>query len=400
MRFSFLQGFNTSVESMLKLQDQTYKTQNQISTGRRILTPADDPVATAILIQLGQEQSLLKQFVANSDMAENRLRTQEIKIEAVNNLLVDARASTIQAGNGVIGFNERQSIAANLELRLSELVSLANSTNANGEYIFSGFQGDVKPFSENPDGTYSYNGDSGQRTLTIGGGIDIPISDSGRAIFEEIPASEKGFNSSVTNSAGAVISPGTVTNQVTYDANYPTDYVITFTSATTFDVTTEAGAALLSAQPYTSGAAISINGAEVAISGVPANGDTFKIDSSEKQSIMSTLGKLVEGLKSLSDNPADTATRNALIDESLANISAAQTSLAQVWSTVGARMNTLDSIRDLNTGVQIVNEEVTSELRDLDYAEAISRLSIEAFTLEAAQQSFTRVNRLSLFNFL
>jgi flagellar hook-associated protein 3 FlgL len=211
---------------------------------------------------------------------------------------------------------------------------------------------------------------------------------------------QKGFNTSVNNSAGAVISQGQVVTQASYDANYPTDYIVTFTDAVTYDITTEAGAVVLTGQPYTSGAAINFNGIEFAISGVPAGGDTFAIDSTGKQSIMTTIGLLVEGLNTLTDSPTDLATLAQLIDDSLANITAAENNLAQIWATVGARQNTVDNVRNLQEGIDVVSQKVISELRDLDYAEAISRLSMETFTLEAAQQSFSRVNSLSLFNFI
>lgn len=400
MRFSFLQGYNQSIKNMLSLQDQSYKTQNQISTGKRILTPADDPVASAILIQLDQEQAQVKQYIANANVVESRLKTEEVSLDTINQLLVDVKAQTISAGNSINAFDVRQSIAAEIGYRLEELVSLANAQDANGEYIFSGFQGDTKPFVKNPNGSYSYQGDDGQRTLNVGGSTSIPISDSGRKIFEDIPAVQNGFNTSVSNSSGALISQGQVVTQASYDANYPTDYIVTFTDAVTFDIATEAGATVLSGQPYTSGAAISFNGIEFAISGTPVGGDTFAIDSTAKQSIMTTIGLLVEGLNTLTDSPADLATLAQLIDDSLGNIAAGENNLAEIWSTVGARQNTVDNVRNLQEGLDIVNQEVISELRDLDYAEAISRLSMETFTLEAAQQSFTRVNSLSLFNFL
>ena len=266
MRFSFLQGFNRSVQNMLNLQEQSYKTQNQVSTGQRIVTPADDPVASAVLIQLDQEQSQISQFIANANIVENRLQTEEVQLRAVNELLVDVKEQTILASNGINAFEVRKSIASELEYRLEELVSLANTLDANGEYIFSGFQGNTKPFVQNPDGSFTYQGDDGQRSLNIGGGTQIPISDSGRKIFEDIPAASNGFSSSVSISAAGVISQGRVANQAVYDANYPDDYVINFTTPTTFDVLTEGGATVLSAQPYTSGATIGFNGLEVEIS--------------------------------------------------------------------------------------------------------------------------------------
>ena len=400
MRFSFLQGFNIGVTNMLRLQEQTFFTQNQVSTGLRILTPADDPVAAAQLIQLNQEKSQLDQFDRNIIAAENRLRTEEVRLESATDILIRARELVIQAGNiGVLEFSARQSLASELSSRLDEMVSLANTRDANGEYIFSGFQGNTQPFVQNADGSYSYQGDDGQRKLRVSGGTSIPISDSGKAIFEDIPAAQNRAVSSVGTSA-AVISQARVVNQPVYDASYPTDYVITFTAPGVYNIDTEAGVNIVTGAAYTSGSTITFNGIEFEITGTTATNDTFNIDSSGKQSIMTTLGELVNGLNTLTDAPADIVVLEQLVADSLTNIGAAQDHIAGIWSEVGARGNTLDSVRALNEGVGIINTEIISELRDLDYAEALSRLSTETFTLEAAQQSFARVSGLSLFNFL
>jgi flagellar hook-associated protein 3 FlgL len=176
--------------------------------------------------------------------------------------------------------------------------------------------------------------------------------------------------------------------------------VINFTGAATFDINDENGVPILVGQPYTSGAPITFNGAEVTITGVPAVGDDFFVESSEKQSMMTSLSNLIEGLKTLTDLPADRVALEQLTDESLDNFSFAEESLAIVWAEVGARLNTVESVSALHDGITILNEELLSEIRDLDYAEAISRLSLESFVLEASQQTFSRVSSLSLFNFL
>lgn len=400
MRFSFLQGFNQGVANMLRIQDQTYATQNQVSTGKRILTPADDPVASAQLIQLAQERAQLSQFSKNIDTAESQLKSEEVRLDSIGDILVRVRELTIQAGNtGVLTPATRQVIALELASRLEEIVGIANAQDASGEYIFSGFQGDTKPFVENADGSFTYQGDDGQRTLKVSGGTRVPISDSGRAIFEDIPAANNRAVTSVGSSA-AVISQARVVDQATYDVSYPEDYVITFTAPGLYDIDTEAGVNLVTGAAYTSGATIAFNGVELEISGATAAGDTFNIDSSAKQSIMTTLSELTNGLNTLTDAPADMTVLTQLIADTLININAAEESISSARASVGARHNTLDSVRTLNEGVDLVTQEIVSELRDLDYAEALSRLTMEAFTLEAAQQSFIRVNSLSLFNFL
>ena len=105
-------------------------------------------------------------------------------------------------------------------------------------------------------------------------------------------------------------------------------------------------------------------------------------------------------MKTLADSPADEILFDQLVAETLDNLDAAESNISEVKSEIGARQNTVDSVRTLHQQVELINKGVLSDIRDLDYAEALSRLSIETFTLEASQQSFVRISSLSLFNFL
>lgn len=403
VRISFLQGFNTGLSGILRGQDQVFKTQEQISSGRRVVTPADDPVASARIIQVNQELSLVNQYVDNTDAVENRLKLAENQLEQLNELYIRLKELTISTGNISYDPIQRQAIASEMDTRLAEMVDLANTRDVNGEYIFAGFQGGAIPFVQQSNGEFAYNGDDGQRFVQIASTTDVPISDSGNKIFMNIAAPNNRFDvvANGNNTGSAVYTSGTVSNQVTYDASYPTDYVIEFSSPTTYFVRDENGAIILpNPQPYTAGTPISFNGADVTINGVPAAGDTFLVNSTGNLDILSATYNFSEQLKVLTNSAVDLATLDVARDDMLTSISNAQSALNKVVAEIGARGNTVESVRNLHDGVELVNQEVLSELRDLDYAEAISRLSLETFTLEAAQQTFSRVTNLSLFNFL
>ena len=399
MRVSLLQGFNQSLENMLRIQEQTFRTQNQLSTGRRILTPSDDPVASAQLVRLNQEQAQTEQFISNINIAENRLTAEEIRLSSVNDILLRTRELIVQAGNlAVNNQSERRAIASELSIRLDELVDLANARDSNGEYIFAGFQGNVEPFTQNPDGSYSYQGDDGQRRISISGGSSIPINDSGRRIFENIESVRNSvFTTTPPGNLGeGMISAGVVTDQAAYDAVFPEDFRITFDNfpAVTYEISRESDNVVIGSGTYVPGDPIAFNGVEVIVTHnpiPPQNGDSFVVNSQGTQSILTTLSLAAEGLNSLTDSPADVTVLEQLISDTLNDLDSAEQHIGSVVSEIGARLNTLDSVQGLQENISITNQEVISELQDLDYAEAISRLSIETFTLEAAQQSFARI---------
>ena len=402
VRISFLQGYNSALNGILRVQKATYETQAQVSSGRRIVTPADDPVASARVVQVNQELSQLTQYVDNADSVDNRLNLEENQLSQLNNLFVRIKELTISTGNPTYSLQQRKAVASELDTRLSELVDLANSRDVNGEYIFAGFQGGIKPITQQSNGQYVYNGDDGQRFVQIASSTDVPISDSGKKLFMSVDAPANRFDvaANPNNTGTAVFSSGTVSNQATFDAIYPNDYVISFSSPTTYSVLDESGATVAGPATYTAGTPISFNGADVTLNGTPAAGDSFLVNSTSKLDIFNAVQNFSNSLKTLTDSPADATALNKARDDMLASIANAESNVYQVQAEIGARQNTVDSVRNLHSGVKLVNQDVLSQLQDLDYAEAISRLSQQTFTLQAAQQTFTRVANLSLFNFL
>ena len=434
IRFSFLQGFNESVQGILRAQQQTFQTQQQISSGQRIVSPADDPVASARIAQVNQEVSRVEQYIDNADSVESRLKLEENQIQQVSSLLFRIRELTVQAGGLALTQTDRQGVAAELDTRLEELFDLANTRDANGEYIFAGYQGGVQPFVKTQAGEYLYQGDDGQRLVQVSSSTQIAMSDSGKSIFMDIDSASKlmAARDEPGNSSNATITASSIDNTIdaadgltNYARNsYPEDYMVVYDdgayniySRTDFLANNGVLAAPINAAPIPdTGSPMTIDanaidmapatpditnlGWSITVTGTPADGDRFYVDSTEKQGLLTTVAKLSQALKSLSDSPADTLILDGVLADTLDNLSAAEDNMSRIKTQIGARQNTLDSVRLLHQGAQIVNQEVLSELRDLDYTEALSRLSLETFTLQAAQQSFAKISNLSLFNFL
>ena len=122
------------------------------------------------------------------------------------------------------------------------------------------------------------------------------------------------------------------------------------------------------------------------------------MNSSEKQSITDTIYRLMDGLNNLEDNPTDSETLTNLLADTLNNLAFAQSSISQVRSEVGARLNVIENTEGLAADIDLVSKEVLSKLSDVDFAEAVSRLSLQSFLLETAQQSYAKIQNLSLFN--
>jgi flagellar hook-associated protein 3 FlgL len=150
--------------------------------------------------------------------------------------------------------------------------------------------------------------------------------------------------------------------------------------------------------PFYPGANIQFEGISVRISGVPDVGDSFNIESSTQQSTLSTIARLNDALQNSEDTPEGRESLRISLESTLNNIDNAQTSLLETRSRIGGRLNTLESTQSIHEDVDLVSQDVLSQLQDVDFAEAVSRLSLETFVLEAAQQSFARIANISLIN--
>lgn len=319
IRISSQQIFSGGVSRLQDLNVNLNKTQEQISTGKRVNNPSDDPVAAARILKLDQEVGRIETYQRNVGLAENRLQQEESSLSSMIDIIQRVRELTVQAGNGSLSAEDRKSISAELEQRLEELAAQANTKDSSGSYIFSGFQGDTPAFSKSVDGKWVYQGDEGQRNLEIDEGVNVVISDHGKELFVNVPSDGPTFftESHPDNSSGARISTGAVLDPQQVTDLSPGDlmvtieddglgnlgYRITERNSGNPVVPPVAGDPAI---PYTSGESIQVNGMQFEISGA-GDGDQFDINTSEKQSVFGTIEKLIYGLDNLNKQP-DAAT--------------------------------------------------------------------------------------------
>ena len=436
MRISSSQIYDSGIRGMQHAQNAVYKTQSQISADRRILTPSDDPVASAQALVVAQSKAVNEQYQTNQGSAQSLLRLVDSNLSSVTSVLQSIRDSIVQAGNtGTMTNSDRATIATQIESDLSELLGLANTDNGVGEYLYSGYQGATKPFAV--DATQSaispattspvkYYGDEGSRSLQVSASRQIAVTASGSDVFmagkngNGTFVTRTGGNGSGNNQGSALIDSGSVLDPQTWSAAVnntgPTGagqpLEIRFsTNATTgkmeYSIYDPVG---LSTTPetYIPGQAISLVtkngvdfGSQVTVSGTPTAGDTFKISPSTSQSVFQTAQNLIGILRSPVGSTIYTATQLAndlagqltTIDQQLQNVS-------RVQSNIGASMKEVDSLASTSSDLAIQYTATISDLQDLDYVAAYSAYTQQQITLEAAQKSFTAISGLSLFKYI
>lgn len=412
IRLSTSQVHQRGVNSLLEITAQVAKTQEQISTGRRVLTPADDPIASTRILQLRKELALNEQYHSNLDTLQNRLEREEVALAGVTEFMQRAHELIVQAGNGGINATQRGFIAVELKEIIEGIAQIMNSRDASGEYIFAGFQGKDAPFVKDADGRYIYRGDEGQRSIKINSATTVNSNDSGKEVFMNIDSSvttvktRSGDNN--TANPPASITSGKIVDRELFDEFYPEDAIIEFRPtdevdppAVTYNIKKASdGTVIARNQSFSPGAKIEFEGIAVRITGNPLPGDSFIVESSAKKGLLENLEDFVANMENLGDGKEQLALVSDEINHTLSNLDNAQTNLLEVRSSIGARLNMVDATRASNEDFNLVVEKTLSELSDLDFAEAISRLSQETFILEASQASFSKISQLSLFNFI
>lgn len=420
MRISTSAIYDAGIRAMQEQTEKLMQVQQQISSGRRILTPADDPVAAARVLEVSQSQSINVQYGTNSAAASDSLSLEESTLGSITSLLQNVRDMAVNAGNATLNQSDRASLADALRGSYQDLLGLANSTDGGGQYMFSGYSGGIRPFSESSPGQVKYNGDQGQRLIQVTASRQIAVSDAGDDVFQRTATGNGRFATAAgANTGSGVIDSGTVMDPAKWTSpGNGGDYTIRFSvagGATTYDIIDNgSGNSLLTgaapggppyARTYASGSAIYFSqagppafdfGAQVAIAGTPADGDTFTVKPSARQSVFKTLDDLASLLQNSNGGAAFTNSLSALqrnLDHALDAVLSARTS-------AGARLKELDSIKTAGDSQALQYSQAISRLQDLDYAQAVSQLAQEQTNLQAAQQSFVKITGLSLFTYL
>ncbi|MCC6916453.1 flagellar hook-associated protein FlgL [Nitrosomonas sp.] len=183
MRVSTSTLYDQGTRSMLQQQDGMFRLQQHLSTGKRIMTPSDDPIGAARAHELSQSLSLNTQYTDNRHRATDSLQLVDSTLGSVSNVIQNVRTMAVAAGNPAFSDSERKMMAVELRGHFEELLGLANTKDEQGNYLFSGFKGNTRSFEQTANGV-EYKGDQEQRLIQVSGSRQLPVSETGDAIFE------------------------------------------------------------------------------------------------------------------------------------------------------------------------------------------------------------------------
>jgi flagellar hook-associated protein 3 FlgL len=394
MRISSTTFHDDAVAQMDALQAQLARTQRQLSTGSKIQSAADDPSGMAQVNQMSVEISASTQYVTNSNAVQTNLKLEEQALADASNVMQEANSLAVQANNSSLTAAQRQSIATALQQDLQSLVSIANRTDSNGNYLFGGYANTSTPFTQ-AGNTVTYNGANAVSQVQISANQSISGGDTGATAFMNIPTGNGTFTVSAAsaNTGSASVGSSGLSNPSQW---VPGTYTLSFTSPTAYQITNSTGT-VVSSGTYANGDTISFNGAQLAVSGTPAAGDQFTIAPAGTTSAFSALANLVTTLSSTTLNTGQLATQ---IGAALQQINNTITTFSNVSASVGSRINAITTAQSAAQTTQTSLQANISTLSSTDYAAAAAQLSSEQLALQAAQESYAAIAKLSLFQYL
>lgn len=249
MRISTEQYFDTSASRYSNNFSNVTKTQQQIDSGVRIQTAADDPVGAARLLLLQQQQDMLGQYSVNIGSMKNSLNSEESVLEGINTALQRASELALKVagkGGGGISDDDRKAVASEIGEIEKQVLSLLNSKDSSGHYLFAGGKSDTPPYARNSDGTYTYQGDESSLSLRVSDTLSLVVNDTGKSILEgtaNAGRTQATLQPPAVNDGQVWVSAGAVTSPSKYDSSFTADqpYKLTFISSSQYTVSDASG---------------------------------------------------------------------------------------------------------------------------------------------------------------
>lgn len=394
MRISTSGLYQQGLAALMRRETDVAKTQQQLATGRKLTRAADDPAGAAQAQRLDHAIGQLDQYDRSAGLLQGRLEAQEGALSDGTDILNRARELAIQANNGTISPEDRKILASEVRHLRSSMLAIANRSDGNGRALFAGQRDGVTPFSDSA-GVVTYHGDDGQNAVDVAPDMALADTDPGSEVFMRPRTGDGTLRGTATaaNTGTGVLQAASVTDPAAWNGRSLT---VEFTSPTTWRMLD--GATVVGTGTYADGDTLQAAGVQMRLTGAPATGDTFAVQAAPRQDVFATLESLADALEA----PATTAQQKTQLSNALAasigDLASAQEHFLGLRATTGARLASIDRSSDDRAEANLSLKSTLSNLRDVDIAEASSRLALQMTAIEAAQKTMLRVQSLSLFD--
>ena len=397
MRVSTAFRYQSTVDNLQQRQRDLSEAQMQMTNGKRINRPSDDPSGAARAERAYISQQRIASEQRSVDASRNSLVLAESALGQAGDVMQSARETVVAAGNGSYSPRERAAQAARLQQFRDQLLALANQGNGAGGYLFGGQGATALPFLDTAAGVQpAATGGQAQLSSTE----QMPVTVDGQAIWLGVASGNGVFVTGAApgNTGSGWVDAGSVTNPAALTGAH---YQISFAgsgASSNYTVLKDGLATAAAGLPFVPGSALSIDGMSVHIKGAPQAGDQFSIGPSAPD--LDSFGALDRAIAVLKDPNANAGHIGQAVNSGLRDIDAVMGRLQAARAEAGGTLTRLDAIDNRNQDRSLWAKAVQSSAEDLDMVQAISDFQNKQTGYQAALQSYASVQRLSLFDYI
>jgi flagellar hook-associated protein 3 FlgL len=400
MRVSTAQFYIQSGLKMSNQQSSVNEQVNHISSGKRVITAKDDAVAYGTLAGYKNDLANIDKYQRNIIQAENHNSLIDTTLASAEGMINELKDLMLQANNGSYTADDLAAIGQQASQNLQQILGIANTQDQSGSYVFAGYQIDDAPFALQADNSVNYRGDNGVRELQIAKNVTIATNQSGEQVFEKVPNAIGDFSATYnSNSSGIAVERAVVADASSYNsAVNPADFTFEFSTATDLSITDGAGN-VTNIADYAPGQTIAFNGIEVKLSGTPLPGDNFSLTPEQNVGVFDTIKSAIDWINTKASGKEDPQVQvdfNQILNQLGDSINHLTSSRAES----GINLQVIDRQKSNHLDTELYLTSGKSSIEDLDFAKAISAFEQSKIALQAAQQTFTQVQGLSLFNYI
>ncbi len=388
-------SYQNSLATLQQRQSAMLENQERMISGKRVLTASDDPTAAARAERARSQMQRTDADQRGVDASRASMTQAEAALGDGAELLQQARELILSAGNASLGDAERLSIAQQLQGIRDQMFGVSNRSDGNGGYLFSGQGSGGSPFIDTPNGVV-YVGIGG--TTISSSGEPLPLTMDGSTAWLSGRSGNGVFETRNAGSADAWIDAGTVTQpELLTGSSYSIEMTDTG-SGPTYSVLKDGNPTALVGVPFVSGQAIEIDGMSFTISGTVADGDRFEVVPSSPD--LSAFDVLDDAIAAFSTPNLTSAQITQSVQSSLRDVDSAMTQLGAARGQAGEALRRIDLADSRLDSTWLTAETNRSAAEDIDMVQAISQFQIQQTGYNAALQSYSAVQKMSLFDYL
>ncbi|HAS6190176.1 TPA: flagellar hook-associated protein FlgL [Vibrio vulnificus] len=394
-RIASFHNYQSVQNDLRRMENKIHHNQAQLASGKKLLSPSDDPLATHYIQNIGQQSEQLKQYLDAIVLVRNRLEQHEVNVANQEQFADEAKRTVMEMINGALSPEDRRAKRREIEELATNFLYLANAQDESGNYTFAGTKPKSQPFFRDYDGTVTYAGDDYQRKMRVSANLEMAMNDPGSKLFMDIPNPFGDYEPEYQLQNASELLLEKAVNEDYFDkATYRVTMVDMSNGRWGYQL--EKDGSVVAADQFNPSTGIQYEDLTIQLKGQIQKGDVIELKPRETFSIFDSF----KNAEKYSEASVSDANATAKLHQVTEEFHAAFIHLNKARTDIGARLSTLDIQEQQHEDFNLSLAKAKSNFEDLDYSKAIIEFNENSRALQASQLAFGKTKDLTLFNYL